>query len=136
MAEEHVVALGGDGAGGVEDVACNGLVVFAFGKVKVEFLVDGGDFASAGEFVCVFVDRAHHKACLVVLVLDVAEYFLHKVFEGYEACHAAEFVDNDGDGAFFVAQLDWLSLLLQSDNPKSSMNHSSSEMQRKVFVFW
>ena len=51
VGEEHLVALGGNGAGGVEDVAGEGLVVVVLGDVEVELLVDGGNLAAARKFV-------------------------------------------------------------------------------------
>ena len=96
----HHCSLCGNLAGLAKDVAGEGLVFVVLWEVKVVFFVDVFYFRAPGEFIDARGNLSLDELHVVVLVLYVAEYFLHKVLKCHHARRAAEFVDDYRDGTF------------------------------------
>ena len=90
----------------VQYQSANGHVFIAFGQVKVELFVYLVNLQASGKQVFVVAKFLGHKVRVVVLVLDVAEYLLHNVFQRNDAAGSAELIDDDGKTLLLLAGAD------------------------------
>ena len=99
-AQHYGLADIGNGAGGVEDIPRERLIVVALGNVEMICVVDMFDFHAARELVDTVGKLALDDVGGVMFILNVAADLLHQVLESDHAGGAAEFVDDHGDRPF------------------------------------